>query len=459
MARPVKTGNTPRRLRLKTPGWRDGLFDVRPGKATGTVAQSWRDMVQRAFSASEFDVLDALADELISFPTALSELKSKGMDGLSSLAKQAKLEAKVQAEEGGFPAWFEEFRRILPRSEQASVEQHKSIVRLSEFFLDWLVRKFKLESRAEVTRALWTRENLREYRTWYVDHHTAKTKARLEKKWATMDPPLAETEKQEALRKERGRKSATVNRHVNAVGAMSQWLLEKRRVDHDPAKGVRITVKRESAHREDTQRGIPVETVARLLEHARAFDEANPSNKAGERPDALWWEWLYRSGATTYTEGVRLRPLDIKTDEESHGTVPVWLHGSKQEARKRHVYPPTEFCEQLLARAAQMGYKRDSKRAIFTYSEDTGRWWWDRLLRFIAERDPSLASELDGATPYDLRHSFAILHLEGGVDIYDVMKLMGHSRIETTAIYLRRRAPDRARIRTAATRLDELQRR
>lgn len=458
MARPVKAGSTPRRLRVKTPGWRDGLFDARPGKATAAVARDWRDMVERAYSASEFAVLDALADRLISFPAALGELKSGGMKSLVACANKAHAEAKLQAEAGGFPKWFQEFLEVRPRSDRASVEQHESIVRLSGYFLDWLVRKFKLAGRGAVTRVHWTRENLRAYVTWYVDHHTAKAAVRLEKKWEKLDPPMAETEKQEVLRKERGRKASTVNRHVNAVGAVSQWLLEKNRVDHDPAKGVRIPLKREVAHRKERQRGIPVAVVAQLLDHARSFDEANPPAKPGERPDALWWEWLYRSGATTYTEGVRLRPVDIKMAEESQNTVPVWLHGSKQDARKRHVYPPTEFCEQLMKRAEAMGYKRDSARAIFNFTEDTGRWWWDRLLRFIEERDPSLAKQLEGATPYDLRHSFAILHLDGGVNIYDVMKLMGHSSIETTAIYLRRREPDRARIRAAASRLDELRR-
>jgi len=456
VARPVKPGNASRRLRVRTPGWRESLFDARPGKATAAVAQAWRDMVQRAFSASEFGVLDALADELISFPEALVELKSNGMTGLVAVAEKAKREAKLRAETGGFPAWFEEFLRIRPRSDRSSAEQHEAIVRQSGYFLDWLVKKHKVSGRADVTRAHWTREHLREYVSWYVDHHTAKALARLEKKWAKMDPPLADTEKQELLRKERGRKASTANKHVNAVGALSQWLIEKERVDHDPAPGVRITVKRESAHRETTQRGIPVEIVARLLEQARAFDQENLCAKPGERPDALWWEWLYRSGATTYTEGVRLRPVDIKTSEESEGTIPVWLHGSKKDARRRHVYPPAEFAYRVLARAAEMGYAPDSSRAIFTYTEDMGRWWWDRLITFIRQRDPSLGAELEGATPYDLRHSFAILHLEGGVDIYDVMKLMGHSSIETTAIYLRRREPDRAKIRAAATRLDTL---
>lgn len=39
-------------------------------------------------------------------------------------------------------------------------------------------------------------------------------------------------------------------------------------------------------------------------------------------------------------------------------------------------------------------------------------------------------------TPHTLRHSFAILMLEGGCDIYILSKMMGHSKITTTTIYL-----------------------
>lgn len=37
---------------------------------------------------------------------------------------------------------------------------------------------------------------------------------------------------------------------------------------------------------------------------------------------------------------------------------------------------------------------------------------------------------------HTLRHSFATLMLEGGCDIYTLSKIMGHSKITTTTIYL-----------------------
>jgi len=39
-------------------------------------------------------------------------------------------------------------------------------------------------------------------------------------------------------------------------------------------------------------------------------------------------------------------------------------------------------------------------------------------------------------TPHVFRHAFAIISKLNGVDIYDIMRSLGHEKIETTMIYL-----------------------
>jgi site-specific recombinase XerD len=42
---------------------------------------------------------------------------------------------------------------------------------------------------------------------------------------------------------------------------------------------------------------------------------------------------------------------------------------------------------------------------------------------------------LEGVTPHTLRHSFAKHLLDAGEDLATVSRLLGHERLETTAIY------------------------
>ena len=54
--------------------------------------------------------------------------------------------------------------------------------------------------------------------------------------------------------------------------------------------------------------------------------------------------------------------------------------------------------------------------------------------------------------PHALRHTYACACLRAGLTIYDVMRLLGHSSIETTAVYLHVQPDDLARrLREAMT--------
>ena len=60
-------------------------------------------------------------------------------------------------------------------------------------------------------------------------------------------------------------------------------------------------------------------------------------------------------------------------------------------------------------------------------------------------------AELEGVTPHVLRHSFGKQALDTGVDLVTVATLLGHERLETTAIYTR---PSKMDLEAAVAKLE-----
>jgi integrase/recombinase XerD len=77
-----------------------------------------------------------------------------------------------------------------------------------------------------------------------------------------------------------------------------------------------------------------------------------------------------------------------------------------------------------------------------------------RTAQRIMERAVCIAGIKKHATPHSLRHSFATHSYENGCDIRRIQKLLGHTRLETTTIYVKVAQPtdDRA----APSPLDQL---
>lgn len=77
------------------------------------------------------------------------------------------------------------------------------------------------------------------------------------------------------------------------------------------------------------------------------------------------------------------------------------------------------------------------------------RWHvFDTTVQMAVKQALGVAGIMKKAGTHTFRHSFATHLLEAGVPIYDVQKLLGHSRVETTMVYNHVAAPVERRIKS-----------
>ena len=217
--------------------------------------------------------------------------------------------------------------------------------------------------------------------------------------------------------KGRGLSNNTIARRIHALRALWRYLLETEVTEDDPLRGISVPKRERSIPNylhEDELRAI----LDAAQQHRDVF--------VAFRNYALMAVCIYTGVRRSELINLRLRDVDL--DE---GIIRV--HG---KARKWRVLPLAEEALTAVADWCELRPKNCPHDYLFTTVRGNrihpSR--MQRIWRSILERS---GVSREGVSLHTLRHSAATILLQSGTcDIVQIQRLLGHSRLDTTAIYL-----------------------
>ena len=116
--------------------------------------------------------------------------------------------------------------------------------------------------------------------------------------------------------------------------------------------------------------------------------------------------------------GIRVSEvLGITPDDIDFRNRTIRIHG--KGSRDRTVYPPRELLYDLRDYIADKGIERQN-----------------RIFPVTRQRVFAIIKNISGRSPHKLRHTFSVNYLESGGDLRTLQKILGHSSLKTTSIYL-----------------------
>ncbi len=214
-------------------------------------------------------------------------------------------------------------------------------------------------------------------------------------------------------------KPATVNRRLAAIHRLCHWAEAKGLIEDDPAEGIRGV---EKEHR------LAPKSLSRNQVHALI----RVVQRYGGKRDVAIVQVLRHTGIRV-GELVALRLADLSISERKGTLVVRWGKGGKYR---------------------EVGLNADARQALTDYLAVRPAVADDHL--FIGQRGNGLTTRsvqslvtkygrlagLAFVTPHVLRHTFAKHLLDAGENLVTVATLMGHLRLDTTAVYTRPSALD-----------------
>lgn len=213
----------------------------------------------------------------------------------------------------------------------------------------------------------------------------------------------------------------TVKRKLASLRGFVSYLLDEHLLEENPFIKLRLRLKEPKV----LPRTIPIPAIEKILRIAHndiSRSSANARKKALR--NAIIIELLFSTGMRV-SELCRLAPEDI---DLNNGVMIIWGKGAKE----RIIRVENEGILKLLREYREL---TDSKTKTLLINRD-GAALSDQSVRSVLKSFEKRAGLHAHITPHMFRHSFATALLEANVDIRYIQKMLGHSSITTTQIYV-----------------------
>lgn len=220
-------------------------------------------------------------------------------------------------------------------------------------------------------------------------------------------------------------KQKTVKRKIASVKAFYRYLDEEERSERpNPFDKIHVRFR----ETEVLPRIIPRSEIERLLNYMYTeIARKGPSKRTDIYRDLAVIELFFATGARVY-EISNLKKQDIDLE---CGIVKLMGKGRKE----RYV----QIGHPDVLRALRVYHERSRARIEdcgFFFINQRGTRFTEQSIRNMIRRYTLIAQNTVQITPHMFRHSVATYLLEEGVDITYIQKILGHSSIRTTQIYL-----------------------
>ena len=218
-------------------------------------------------------------------------------------------------------------------------------------------------------------------------------------------------------------KQKTVKRKIASIKAFYRYLEEEERLEgSNPFTKIRVKFK----EIESLPRIIPRNDIERLLNYM--YDVMKQSGQeATIYRDLSVIEMFFATGARVY-EISNLKIQDIDLD---NGIIKLFGKGSKE----RYVQIGSPEVLEVVKEYYRLNQQKIDKSGFFFVNRQGKRFSEQSIRRMIRKYSCQAGISIH-ITPHMFRHSVATYLLEEGVDIMYIQKILGHSSIKTTQIYL-----------------------